>query len=141
MSWATAYSGSNNIHFEQPAIMSDSRLFTYYNSSCSANESLKNNKGIKSNYDYRQYLIKHGNSIIEQNKNKHVNSIAYVQPVNVSSANRNEKYLYKKTQDTSQPYGYENSDLKNMYLTRHQLQSKKTDRILSQEELLKLRSM
>ncbi len=141
MSWATAYSGTNNIHFEQPAIMSDSRLFTYYNSSCNANESLKNNTGIKTNYEYRQYLIKHGNSIIENNKKQHINSISYVQPINISNENRNKKYLYKKTADTSHPYVYQNSDLKNMYLTRHQLQSKKTDTILTQEELLKLRSM
>uniref|UniRef100_A0A6C0C324 Uncharacterized protein n=1 Tax=viral metagenome TaxID=1070528 RepID=A0A6C0C324_9ZZZZ len=141
MSWATAYSGSNNIHFEQPAIMSDSRLFTYYNSSCDSNESLKKNKGIESNYDYRQYLIKHGNSIIEQNKNKHINSIGYVPAYNISNANRNNKYLYKNIGDNTQTYGYATSDLKNMYLSRQQLQSKKTDKILTQEELLKLRSI
>ena len=38
MSWATCYSGSDNIHFSEPANMSDSRLFTHYNSSCQSNE-------------------------------------------------------------------------------------------------------
>ena len=140
MSWATVYSGSNNIHFEQPAIMNDSRMFTYYNSACKANEKLKSNIGIKNNYEYRQYLIEHGNTLREQNKSKHINSVGYIPPMISSNANRNEKYLYNGAEDTTQPYGYENSNLKNMYLTRYQLQSRNTGPILTQEEILNLRS-
>ena len=140
MSWATVYSGSNNIHFEQPALMSDNRMFTYYNSACKANEKLKSSIGLNSNYEYRQYLIEHGNQLREQNQTKHINSIGYIPPMISSNANRNEKYLYNSAEDKTQPYGYENSNLKNMYLTRYQLQSRNSGPILTQEEILNLRS-
>ena len=34
MSWATCYSGSNNIHHKSPPLMSDSRQFTNYDAAC-----------------------------------------------------------------------------------------------------------
>ena len=43
MSWATCYSGSNNIHFNIPPSMSDGRLFTNFNPSYDANEKFRNN--------------------------------------------------------------------------------------------------
>jgi len=142
MSWATCYSGSNNIHFSEPANMSDSRLFTHYNSSCQSNERLKDNLGLKSNYDYRQYLINNGQSIIQKNKNSHLGNIGYVKPQSLSEMviPKNKKYMYKNNTDQNQPYGYESSDLKNMYLSRHELEAKKNGPILTQEELLRLRS-
>ena len=36
--------------------------------------------------------------------------------------------------------GYETSDLKNLYLTRNQLESKQTAEFVTQEELLKMRA-
>ena len=32
--------------------------------------------------------------------------------------------MYLKVDDKKQPYGYETSDLKNLYLSRHELESK-----------------
>ena len=61
MSWATCYSGSNNIHFNIPPSMSDGRLFSSYEAACKANNQLKKNLGITNNYQYRQYLIHNGN--------------------------------------------------------------------------------
>ena len=57
MSWATCYSGSNNIHFNIPPSMNDGRLFSNYEAACKANNNLKKNLGITNNYQYRQYLI------------------------------------------------------------------------------------
>ena len=34
--------------------------YTHYGSNCKANNSLKKDLGLNSNYDYRQYLIKNG---------------------------------------------------------------------------------
>jgi hypothetical protein len=142
MSWATCYSGSNNIHFDEPANMSDSRMFTQYNSNCQSNEKLKNNLGLTSNYDYRQYLINNGQKIIQKNQSTHLGKIGYVKPQVLSEVliPKNKKYLYKNNTDENQPYGYNSSDLKNMYLSRHELQAKKFGPILTQEELLRLRS-
>ena len=57
MSWATCYSGSNNIHFNIPASMSDGRLFSNYEASCKSNNDLKKNLGITNNYQYRHCLL------------------------------------------------------------------------------------
>ena len=50
MSWATCYSGSNNIHFNTPPFMSDGRLFTNFNPSYDANTKFRDNLGIKNNF-------------------------------------------------------------------------------------------
>ena len=44
MSWATCYSGSNNIHHKSPPLMSDSRQFTNYDAACNNNNGINNNK-------------------------------------------------------------------------------------------------
>ncbi len=67
MSWATCYSGSNNIHFNIPPSMSDGRLFSNYEAACKANNQLKSNLGITNNYQYRQYLINNGNQVAQKN--------------------------------------------------------------------------
>ena len=53
-----------------------------------------------------------------------------------NNVDTNNKYIYKDTTDNSIPYGYEHSDLKNLYLSRHQLASKNIAPIMTQEELL-----
>ncbi len=120
--------------------MSDSRLYTHYGSTCKANNSLKKDLGLNSNYDYRQYLIKNGNRLIEQNQNSHINKLGYNSPYNISDFNSDTKHIYKNVSDKSQPHGYETSDLKNLYLTRYELKAKSTGPILTQEELLHMRS-
>lgn len=140
MSWATCYSGSNNIHFKEPALMSDSRLYTHYGSTCKENNSLKKDLGLNSNYDYRQYLIKNGNRLMEKNQNSHINKLGYQSPYNISNFNVDKKHIYKNVSDKSQPYGYESSDLKSLYLSSYELQAKSSGPIVTQEELLQMRS-
>lgn len=53
MSWATCYSGSNNIHFNIPPLMNDGRHYTTFDPSCKANTELRDSLGIKNNYQYR----------------------------------------------------------------------------------------
>ena len=48
----------------------------------------------------------------------------------------NSPFLYKSCLDTSRPYGYENSDLKNLYISNHQLQSRMITPVISQDTLL-----
>ena len=135
MSWATCYSGSNNIHFNTPPLMSDGRLYTNFDSPCKANESLRNNLGIKNNYDYRQWLIHNGKDVI--NENKKLACKGFSKCVNeAKNAPKHEKYLFKSCADNSRPFGYETSDLKNLYQTRQALQSTRKAPILTQEQLL-----
>lgn len=135
MSWGTCYSASNNIHFDYPAMMSDGRLYTDYNTSCDINKKVIKDNNIKTNYQYRQYLINNATKIINENNNLACDECGvckYGYPLEIE----NNKYRYKSCSDMTQPYGYENSDLKNMYLSRESLQSRLAGPILSQQGYL-----
>ena len=56
MSWGTCYSGSNNIHFDFPPLMEDSRLFSNYYSSVLNDTVFFFFLNIKTNSDYIKYL-------------------------------------------------------------------------------------
>jgi len=137
MSWSTCYKGSNNIYSDFPAMMSDGRVYTEHETACDINNFIVKNAGIDNNYDYRQYLINNGLDIMSQN----MDSAQMCSNVKSFTNNVNhDKYLFKSTSDKHQPMGYETSDLKNLYLTRNQLESKQTAEFVTQEELLKMRA-
>ena len=62
------------------------------------------------------------------------------QSCNQSNKLYHEKYLYQSCNDNTIPFGYQNSDLKNMYLTREALNAKYTGPNMNQEQLLIQRS-
>lgn len=137
MSWGTCYKGSNNIHFDYPALMSDGRIYTNWDPACEKNKSLIRENNIKTNFQYRQFLINNSESIINSNNNQaqdHCGVCRYGYPLQVNT--NNGKYLYKSVNDNHQPYGYENSDLKNVYLSRQQLESRLSAPIMSQQQSL-----
>ena len=139
MSWATCYSGSNNTHFNTPPIMSDGRHYTNLDPSCKANNELRSSLGIKNNYAYRQYLINNGNSVARLNRKSACNECSECVK-EAAQAPPQQKYLFKGCADQSRPYGYENSDLKNLYFTRQALQSRLKAPIMTQEQLLLARA-
>ena len=55
MSWGTCYAGSNNIHFDFPPIMSDGRNFSKWQPGATINQEIRQENGIKSNWQYRKY--------------------------------------------------------------------------------------
>ena len=125
MSWGTCYSGSNNIHFNFPPLMDDSRLFSNYYSSALNDVVFQNNKNIKNNSDYRKYLQVNADTIISNNQ--YVSCIecgakAYNSEPLVSNQT---PYIFDSILSRDQPYGYETSDLKNVYLSRQQLDAQK----------------
>jgi hypothetical protein len=124
MSWATCYAGCNNIHSEQPALMSDGRVSTSWDPSCEANNRLKKALNLETNYDYRQYLIKEGLNVIKSNRKEALNHNKYNDFYSNELDNHN-KHVFNGVQDKSQPFGFETSDLKNLYLSRQQLNARK----------------
>jgi hypothetical protein len=44
--------------------------------------------------------------------------------------------LYASVADKNQPYGYEDSDLKNIYLSREALQSRMVTPVITQEQMI-----
>jgi hypothetical protein len=138
MSWGTCYAGSNNIHPDFPPIMNDGRNFANWQPGAVINEYIRQQAHITSNWSYRQYLSKHADAIIKYNQMSAcgecgANTVQYGAGVPVSN---NSPYLYKSTMDETKQYGYENSDLKNLYLSDVNLQSRMVTPVFTQSELL-----
>jgi hypothetical protein len=126
MSWGTCYSGSNNIHFNFPPLMDDSRLFSNYYSSALNDSVFQNNKNIKNNSDYRKYLQTNADNIIKNNQYVSFNECGANAITNSDVLLSNQTpYIFNSILSRDQPYGYETSDLKNVYLSKQQLDAQK----------------
>lgn len=127
---------TNNAYPKFPPKMSDGRapISSWQPESAINNQLIKSND-IKSNWLYRKYLTHHGQRVMEYNFRETCNDTGYfIPPLEVgsnvmqgsdASHSKNVPYTYKSYTDNSKPTGYQESDLKNMYLTREQLNSKK----------------
>jgi hypothetical protein len=128
MSWATCYSSSNNIHFDFPPIMSDGRIHSSWQPASNINDQIKKSAGINNNWQYRQYLQNNASSIIQYNSTNYCNELGLPRHIYTDkNVTTNIPHRYKSTFDTTPPaYGYHQSDLKNPYLSRQQLQARKS---------------
>lgn len=138
MSWGTCYSGSNNIHFNSPPIMHDGRNYASWQSGAAINENLRKKTGIKQNWEYRKYLVDNADSIIRQNQENACDQCSNCKlDVDNSIKYPQAPYVYNTQNESSQPYGYENSDLKNLYLSKQNLQSIQVIPVYTQDQLIK----
>jgi hypothetical protein len=126
MSWATCYSGSNNIHFNSPPIMADGRNYASWQPEAVINERIQKQEGIQTNWGYRQYLQNNADQIMKYNRLESCYDLGLNPHVMTNATpSSNVPYLYQSSFDHSQPgYGYSNSDLKNPYLKREQLNAR-----------------
>lgn len=116
---------ANNIYDGYPPLMSDGRTITAsYQPEAVMNEKIIKDNGIESNWQYRKYLTENGNEIMKQNFREASNDVGYVKRFNDFSFDTI-PYLYKSYDDNAKPFGYQNSDLKELYLSREQLDSHK----------------
>ena len=138
MSWGTCYAGSNNIHSDFPPIMNDGRNFANWQPGAVINEYIREQAKITSNWQYRNYLSKHADAIIKYNQMSAcgeccANTVQYGTGKPVSN---NSPYMYKSCLDNTKKFGYEDSDLKNLYLTDFALQARMVTPVFPQSELL-----
>ena len=132
MSWATCYSSSNNVYFELPPMMEDGRIFKKQESeSQKMHESMISDNSIVTNSDYRNYLATQADEIITYNQVESYHQTGFKPSVFENEPSSNTPYLFKSKTDPSKPVGYNESDLKNKYLTREQLQSQLTAPVFS----------
>jgi hypothetical protein len=126
MSWGTCYSGSNNIHFNFPPIMADGRNFAQWQPDAAVNKQIQQKEGITNNWSYRQYLQQNGLQIMNYNTTEACYELGLDPHVQTGKTpSDNVPYTFKSTFDTGKPgFGYCNSDLKNPYLSREQLNSR-----------------
>jgi hypothetical protein len=116
----------NNLYQDMPPIMNDGRNYASWQPEAIINSKIQKQEGIKSNWEYRKYL---------QNNAQNIMKFNYMDAVNASGNNptsytnnqssSNTPFVFQSTHDKRTPnYGYNNSDLKNQYLTREQLNAR-----------------
>jgi hypothetical protein len=125
---------TNNKYPQFPPLMSDGRSVTAtWQPESIINADLIQSNGIKSNWQYRRYLTKNSQEIMEYNFRESSNDVGYykrhndlpnMQSNKVSDINQT-PYAYKSFLDETTPIGYTSSNLKENYLTREQLNARK----------------
>lgn len=137
MSWGTCYSGCNNIHFGFPPLMADGRNYADWLPGDAINQKIREENNITTNWDYRQFLTKNAEQIMKQNSVEACDQCCTC-PARYGNVQpqTNTPFLYKSCTQSTQPFGYENSDLKNLYLNEYQLQCRLSAPILTQYEYL-----
>ena len=138
MSWATCYSGSDNINFSYPPLMSDGRNFSNWQPVNTIDKSLQKENNLKTNWQYRQYLMKNADNIIKFNQLQSCNGCGYCPPKYNTVGDVNNHGPPKFFDCNNKNVGYESGDLKNMYLSRVQLQERLFVPHLSQQQYIDL---
>jgi hypothetical protein len=138
---------ANNKYDGFPPLMSDGRSITAtWQPESTINADLLKSNNIQSNWEYRRYLTKNANDIMQYNFRESSNDIGYYKrPLdvldiqsNLVSDIKNKPYSFNSVLDSTKPIGYSTSDLKDTYLTREQLNSRKISPVITQEQLLKM---
>ena len=126
MSWATCYSGNNNINFNYPPIMADGRNYSTWQPEAVINKRIQKSNDIKTNWGYRQFLQKNGLSVMNYNTLESCYDLGLDPHVSTNDTpSSNVPHKFSSIYDTNKPgFGYSNSDLKNPYLTREQLNAR-----------------
>lgn len=127
MTWGTCYKGSNNIHFNFPPLMNDGRNYSNYEAGSTFDNKLKKKENIKTNSDYRKYLQNNADSIIKNNQLSALNECSgYYYNSNIKqNLPISKPYIFDSIISDDQPFGYETSDLKNIYLSKQKLEAEK----------------
>lgn len=137
MSWGTCYSGCNNIHFGFPPLMADGRNFASWLPGDQINNQIKQDNDIKTNWQYRKFLTNNAEEIMKQNSMSACDQCCTC-PARYGDdqPQSGTPFLYKSCTESTQPFGYQDSDLKKLYLDKYQLQSRLSAPILTQYEYL-----
>ena len=114
---------SNNIYPNFPPLMSDGRtVLASFQPESATNQYLLEKLGMKSNWEYRQYLQKNAKDIMKYNCMNMSNDVGYINRFDGSSHGPNVPQTFTSMTESNK----NQSDLMNMYLSRETL-NKKTD--------------
>jgi len=119
--------------------MNDGRNFSGWQPGNAVNESIRRSENIKTNWDYRRYLTLNADQIMNLNRIDAVNISGHGSfDVNgyEQDNHRNVPFMYSTVMDTREPFGYTQSDLKDVYLSREALQSRMVAPEITQEQVL-----
>lgn len=121
---------SNNKFHEKPSLMSDGRQHKSWHTESEIDHNLKGTHKITSNWEYRRYLTQNADSVMKENLRMELMKNPRNPQTNAMLDGRSDDsnappYLYNNLEDNTMvmPKSF-SSDLKNIYLTRTQLQAK-----------------
>lgn len=120
---------TNNVHPELPPRMTDSRsLIASYQPEAIVNNTLLKNSNVKTNWEYRKFLTENSQKIAKDNFREACNDVGYFERFlpdergySSNTHGTPSNHLLYKNQGTLLN---ENSDLKELYLTRDELNDK-----------------
>lgn len=119
-----------------PPLMQDGRsIISSWQPEAAINDRILKNHGIQSNWQYRQFLNKNSKEILENNFREACNDTGF----NTSTPtyyHYGSPYIYNSIEDRKLPLGVQDSDLKEVYLTREQLEARKISPEITQAELV-----
>jgi len=131
---------ANNQYAGFPPKMEDARsLVAAWQPEAVVNHNLVESVGVTSNWQYRKYLTKNADEIIRYNRAEAFNDIGYYKrfaeaPISETTS----PHLYSSLMDTTDVRGVNTSDLKELYLSREKLASRKVSPSITQDELLRM---
>lgn len=145
---AQGYS-TNNQFVSFPPLMNDGRsiMSGWYPDSRVSNQLVEEN-GIKTNWQYRKYLNENANELVKRNFAEVANDTGHYDSMSRAEES-NFTFLEPRRirgatpLDVIRPESFaevETSDLKQLYLTAEQLNRQKQPVVLTQEELLRMKS-
>jgi len=131
---------TNNRYDGFPPLMSDGRsIFAGARSeTLLQNTILKNmnssldEKSSINNAQYREYMVKNARKIMEDDFRNASNDVGYYErfadqlPKGAGISTSGSPYLYADTTDSARPLGYSDSDLKAIYLSREELDARRS---------------
>lgn len=140
VSFPTGNYQSNNKFENFPSMMNDGRsVQASWQPGTVVNKIIQKENGIQSNWQYRKYLAKHANEIRAQHFQAACTDTGY----SVRDHKNMKDTLYQTPQTYSSLHepikhrGAGSSDLKELYLSREQLQAKQVVPSLTEAELIK----
>ena len=131
---------SNNKYENFPPIMNDGRsILASWQPGAIINERIVQQNGIQSNWQYRKYLADHANEIRSQNFLAACTDAGYYDNSfqgPACGATYTPPILYSSINEAPKHRGSTQSDLKDLYLSKEQLQARKVIPSMTQAELV-----
>ncbi len=119
-----------------PPLMQDGRsIVSSWQPEAIINDRIVKNHGIQSNWQYRQFLNKNAKEILDHNFQDACNDTGF-NVVNINYSPYGPPYRYGSIEDRTLPLGVQDTDLKEVYLTREQLEARKVAPEITQAELV-----
>jgi hypothetical protein len=129
---------SNNKYDGFPPLMMDGRTITAsWQPEAVLNSHLLKEINVETNWQYRQYMIKNAKDIMKYNCTQSATDSGYLKRyADLENNSYSTPYISNSFVDNTKPSGYQTSDLKDLYLTREQLQARMVAPEITQEEFI-----